>query len=171
MSKKRKIREEEKDKKRDNFSKAGKKFLLDGAQEHTSEYKEQSNSTDAYWNDLYENLGKNPPKYKVFNPDNPEHKMFLEVINKEYQQNPQACKLKLGSLIKNREELKKLDSSLERLAAEMVALEIMKKQMTSGKIKRGATLTQLIHNMSDKNAKKCLIKNYQEKRRFAEKCF
>lgn len=159
-----KIREEEKDKKRDNFSKAGKKFLLDGAQEHTSEYKEQSNSTDAYWNDLYENLGKNPPKYKVFNPDNPEHKMFLEVINKEYQQNPQACKLKLGSLIKNREELKKLDSSLERLAAEMVALEIMKEQMTSGKIKRGATLTQLIHNMSDKKRKKMFDKKIIKKK-------
>lgn len=159
-----KIREEEKDKKRDNFSKAGKKFLLDGAQEHTSEYKEQSNSTDAYWNDLYENLGKNPPKYKVFNPDNPEHKMFLEVINKEYQQDPQACKLKLGSLIKNREEFKKLDSSLERLAAEMVALEIMKEQMTSGKIKRGATLTQLIHNMSDKKRKEMFDKKIIKKK-------
>lgn len=159
-----KIREEEKDKKRDDFSKAGKKFLLDGAQEHTSKYKEQSNNTDAYWNDLYENLGKNPPKYKVFNPDNPKHKMFLDDINKEYQQDPQACKHKLGSVIKNREEFKKLDSSLERLASEMVALEIMKEQMTSGKIKRGATLTQLIHNMSDKKRKKMFDKKIIKKK-------
>lgn len=159
-----KIREEEKNKKRDDFSKAGKKFLLDGAQEHTSEYREQSNNTDAYWNDLYENLGKNPPKYKVFNPDNPEHKMFLDAINKEYQQDPQACKHKLGSVIKNREEFKKLDSSLERLASEMVALEIMKEQMTSGKIKRGATLTQLIHNMSDKKRKEMFDKKIIKKK-------
>ncbi len=159
-----KIREEEKDKKRDDFSKAGKKFLLDGAQEHTSEYREQSNNTDAYWNDLYENLGKNPPKYKVLNPDNPEHKVFLDAINKEYQQDPQACKHKLGSVIKNREEFKKLDSSLERLASEMVALEIMKEQMTSGKIKRGATLTQLIHNMSDKKRKKMFDKKIIKKK-------
>lgn len=159
-----KIREEEKDKKRDDFSKAGKKFLLDGAQEHTSEYREQSNNTDAYWNDLYENLGKNPPKYKVLNPDNPEHKVFLDAINKEYQQDPQACKHKLGSVIKNREEFKKLDSSLERLASEMVALEIMKEQMTSGKIKRGATLTQLIHNMSDKKRKEMFDKKIIKKK-------
>lgn len=159
-----KIREEEKDKKRDDFSKAGKKFLLDGAQEHTSKYKEQSNNTDAYWNDLYENLGKNPPKYKVLNPDNPEHKVFLDAINKEYQQDPQACKHKLGSVIKNREEFKKLDSSLERLASEMVALEIMKEQMTSGKIKRGATLTQLIHNMSDKKRKEMFDKKIIKKK-------
>lgn len=162
--KKEKIREEEKDKKRDDFSKAGKKFLLDGAQEHTSEYREQSNNTDAYWNDLYENLGKNPPKYKVLNPDNPEHKVFLDAINKEYQQDPQACKHKLGSVIKNREEFKKLDSSLERLASEMVALEIMKEQMTSGKIKRGATLTQLIHNMSDKKRKEMFDKKIIKKK-------
>ena len=159
-----KIREEEKDKKRDDFSKAGKKFLLDGAQEHTSEYREQSNNTDAYWNDLYENLGKNPPKYKVLNPDNPEHKVFLDAINKEYQQDPQACKHKIGSVIKNREEFKKLDSSLERLASEMVALEIMKEQMTSGKIKRGATLTQLIHNMSDKKRKEMFDKKIIKKK-------
>ena len=159
-----KIREEEKDKKRDDFSKAGKKFLLDGAQEHTSEYREQSNNTDAYWKDLYENLGKNPPKYKVLNPDNPEHKVFLDAINKEYQQDPQACKHKLGSVIKNREEFKKLDSSLERLASEMVALEIMKEQMTSGKIKRGATLTQLIHNMSDKKRKEMFDKKIIKKK-------
>ena len=159
-----KIREEEKDKKRDDFSKAGKKFLLDGAQEHTSEYREQSNNTDAYWNDLYENLGKNPPKYKVLNPDNSEHKVFLDAINKEYQQDPQACKHKLGSVIKNREEFKKLDSSLERLASEMVALEIMKEQMTSGKIKRGATLTQLIHNMSDKKRKEMFDKKIIKKK-------
>ena len=159
-----KLREDEKNKKRDDFSKAGKKFLFNGAQEHTSEYREQSNNTDAYWNDLYENLGKNPPKYKVFNPDNPEHKMFLDAINKEYQQNPQACKHKLGSVIKNREEFKKLDSSLERLASEMVALEIMKEQMTSGKIKRGATLTQLIHNMSDKKRKEMFDKKIIKKK-------
>lgn len=159
-----KLREDEKNKKRDDFSKAGKKFLFNGAQEHTSEYREQSNRTDAYWNDLYENLGKNPPKYKVFNPDNPEHKMFLDAINKEYQQNPQACKHKLGSVIKNREEFKKLDSSLERLASEMVALDIMKEQMTSGKIKRGATLTQLIHNMSDKKRKEMFDKKIIKKK-------
>ena len=159
-----KIREEEKDKKRDDFSKAGKKFLLDGAQEHTSEYREQSNNTDASWNDLYEKLGKNPPKYKVLNPDNPEHKVFLDAINKEYQQDPQACKHKIGSVIKNREEFKKLDSSLERLASEMVALEIMKEQMTSGKIKRGATLTQLIHNMSDKKRKEMFDKKIIKKK-------
>lgn len=159
-----KLREDEKNKKRDDFSKAGKKFLFNGAQEHTSEYREQSNRTDAYWNDLYENLGKNPPKYKVFNPDNPEHKMFLDAINKEYQQDPQACKLKLGSVIKNREEFKKLDSSLERLAAEMVALDIMKEQMTYGKIKRGATLTQLIHNMSDKKRKEMFDKKIIKKK-------
>lgn len=159
-----KLREDEKNKKRDDFSKAGKKFLFNGAQEHTSEYREQSNRTDAYWNDLYENLGKNPPKYKVFNPDNPEHKMFLDAINKEYQQDPQACKHKLGSVIKNRKEFKKLDSSLERLASEMVALEIMKEQMTSGKIKRGATLTQLIHNMSDKKRKEMFDKKIIKKK-------
>lgn len=159
-----KLRDEEREKNRDDFSKAGKKFLFNGAQEHTSKYKEQSNRTDAYWNDLYENLGKNPPKYKVFNPDNPEHKMFLDAINKEYQQDPQACKLKLGSVIKNREEFKKLDSSLERLASEMVALDIMKEQMTSGKIKRGATLTQLIHNMSDKKRKEMFDKKIIKKK-------
>lgn len=159
-----KLRDEEREKNRDDFSKAGKKFLFNGAQEHTSEYREQSNRTDAYWNDLYENLGKNPPKYKVFNPDNPEHKMFLDAINKEYQQDPQACKLKLGSVIKNREEFKKLDSSLERLAAEMVALDIMKEQMTYGKIKRGATLTQLIHNMSDKKRKEMFDKKIIKKK-------
>lgn len=159
-----KLRDEEREKNRDDFSKAGKKFLFNGAQEHTSEYREQSNRTDAYWNDLYENLGKNPPKYKVFNPDNPEHKMFLDAINKEYQQDPQACKLKLGSVIKNREEFKKLDSSLERLASEMVALDIMKEQMTSGKIKRGATLTQLIHNMSDKKRKEMFDKKIIKKK-------
>lgn len=159
-----KLRDEEREKNRDDFSKAGKKFLFNGAQEHTSKYKEQSSNTDAYWKDLYENLGKNPPKYKVLNPDNPEHKMFLDAINKEYQQDPQACKLKLGSVIKNREEFKKLDSSLERLASEMVALEIMKEQMTSGKIKRGATLTQLIHNMSDKKRKKMFDKKIIKKK-------
>lgn len=159
-----KLRDEEREKNRDDFSKAGKKFLFNGAQEHTSKYKEQSSNTDAYWNDLYENLGKNPPKYKVFNPDNPEHKMFLDAINKEYQQDPQACKLKLGSVIKNREEFKKLDSSLERLAAEMVALDIMKEQMTYGKIKRGATLTQLIHNMSDKKRKEMFDKKIIKKK-------
>lgn len=159
-----KLRDEEREKNRDDFSKAGKKFLFNGAQEHTSEYREQSNRTDAYWNDLYENLGKNPPKYKVFNPDNPEHKVFLDAINKEYQQDPQACKHKLGSVIKNREEFKKLDSSLERLAAEMVALDIMKEQMTYGKIKRGATLTQLIHNMSDKKRKEMFDKKIIKKK-------
>lgn len=159
-----KLRDEEREKNRDDFSKAGKKFLFNGAQEHTSKYKEQSSNTDAYWKDLYENLGKNPPKYKVFNPDNPEHKMFLDAINKEYQQDPQACKLKLGSVIKNREEFKKLDSSLERLAAEMVALDIMKEQMTYGKIKRGATLTQLIHNMSDKKRKEMFDKKIIKKK-------
>lgn len=159
-----KLRDEEREKNRDDFSKAGKKFLFNGAQEHTSKYKEQSSNTDAYWKDLYENLGKNPPKYKVLNPDNPEHKVFLDAINKEYQQDPQACKLKLGSVIKNREEFKKLDSSLERLASEMVALEIMKEQMTSGKIKRGATLTQLIHNMSDKKRKKMFDKKIIKKK-------
>lgn len=159
-----KLRDEEREKNRDDFSKAGKKFLFNGAQEHTSEYKEQSSNTDAYWKDLYENLGKNPPKYKVLNPDNPEHKVFLDAINKEYQQDPQACKLKLGSVIKNREEFKKLDSSLERLASEMVALEIMKEQMTSGKIKRGATLTQLIHNMSDKKRKEMFDKKIIKKK-------
>lgn len=159
-----KIREEQREKNRDDFSKAGKKFLFNGAQEHTSEYREQSNNTDAYWNDLYENLGKNPPKYKVLNPDNPEHKVFLDAINKEYQKDPQACKHKLGSVIKNREEFKKLDSSLERLASEMVALEIMKEQMTSGKIKRGATLTQLIHNMSDKKRKEMFDKKIIKKK-------
>lgn len=159
-----KLRDEEREKNRDDFSKAGKKFLFNGAQEHTSKYREQSNSTDAYWNDLYENLGKNPPKYKVLNPDNPEHKMFLDAINKEYQQDPQACKHKLGSVIKNREEFKKLDSSLERLASEMVALDIMKEQMTSGKIKRGATLTQLIHNMSDKKRKEMFDKKIIKKK-------
>lgn len=159
-----KLRDEEREKNRDDFSKAGKKFLFNGAQEHTSKYKEQSSNTDAYWKDLYENLGKNPPKYKVLNPDNPEHKVFLDAINKEYQQDPQACKLKLGSLIKNREEFKKLDSSLERLASEMVALEIMKEQMTSGKIKRGATLTQLIHNMSDKKRKEMFDKKIIKKK-------
>lgn len=159
-----KLRDEEREKNRDDFSKAGKKFLFNGAQEHTSKYKEQSSNTDAYWKDLYENLGKNPPKYKVLNPDNPEHKVFLDTINKEYQQDPQACKLKLGSVIKNREEFKKLDSSLERLASEMVALEIMKEQMTSGKIKRGATLTQLIHNMSDKKRKKMFDKKIIKKK-------
>lgn len=159
-----KLRDEEREKNRDDFSKAGKKFLFNGAQEHTSKYKEQSNRTDAYWNDLYENLGKNPPKYKVLNPDNPEHKVFLDAINKEYQQDPQACKHKLGSVIKNREEFKKLDSSLERLASEMVALEIMKEQMTSGKIKRGATLTQLIHNMSDKKRKEMFDKKIIKKK-------
>lgn len=159
-----KLRDEEREKNRDDFSKAGKKFLFNGAQEHTSKYKEQSSNTDAYWKDLYENLGKNPPKYKVLNPDNPEHKVFLDAINKEYQQDPQACKLKLGSVIKNREEFKKLDSSLERLASEMVALEIMKEQMTSGKIKRGATLTQLIHNMSDKKRKEMFDKKIIKKK-------
>lgn len=159
-----KLRDEEREKNRDDFSKAGKKFLFNGAQEHTSKYKEQSSNTDAYWKDLYENLGKNPPKYKVLNPDNPEHKVFLDAINKEYQQDPQACKHKLGSVIKNREEFKKLDSSLERLASEMVALEIMKEQMTSGKIKRGATLTQLIHNMSDKKRKKMFDKKIIKKK-------
>lgn len=159
-----KLRDEEREKNRDDFSKAGKKFLFNGAQEHTSKYKEQSSNTDAYWKDLYENLGKNPPKYKVLNPDNPEHKVFLDAINKEYQQDPQACKLKLGSVIKNREEFKKLDSSLERLAAEMVALDIMKEQMTSGKIKRGATLTQLIHNMSDKKRKEMFNKKIIKKK-------
>lgn len=159
-----KLRDEEREKNRDDFSKAGKKFLFNGAQEHTSKYKEQSSNTDAYWKDLYENLGKNPPKYKVLNPDNPEHKVFLDAINKEYQQDPQACKLKLGSVIKNREEFKKLDSSLERLAAEMVALDIMKEQMTYGKIKRGATLTQLIHNMSDKKRKEMFDKKIIKKK-------
>lgn len=159
-----KLRDEEREKNRDDFSKAGKKFLFNGAQEHTSKYKEQSSNTDAYWKDLYENLGKNPPKYKVLNPDNPEHKVFLDAINKEYQQDPQACKLKLGSVIKNREEFKKLDSSLERLAAEMVALDIMKEQMTYGKIKRGATLTQLIHNMSDKKRKEMFNKKIIKKK-------
>ena len=159
-----KLRDEEREKNRDDFSKAGKKFLLDGAQEHTSEYREQSNRTDAYWNDLYENLGKNPPKYKVLDMNNPQHKIFVDAINKEYQQDPQACKHKLGSVIKNREEFKKLDSSLERLASEMVALEIMKEQMTSGKIKRGATLTQLIHNMSDKKRKEMFDKKIIKKK-------
>lgn len=159
-----KLRDEEREKNRDDFSKAGKKFLFNGAQEHTSKYKEQSSNTDAYWKDLYENLGKNPPKYKVLNPDNPKHKVFLDAINKEYQQDPQACKLKLGSVIKNREEFKKLDSSLERLAAEMVALDIMKEQMTYGKIKRGATLTQLIHNMSDKKRKEMFDKKIIKKK-------
>lgn len=159
-----KLRDEEREKNRDDFSKAGKKFLFNGVQEHTSKYKEQSSNTDAYWKDLYENLGKNPPKYKVLNPDNPEHKVFLDAINKEYQQDPQACKHKLGSVIKNREEFKKLDSSLERLASEMVALEIMKEQMTSGKIKRGATLTQLIHNMSDKKRKEMFDKKIIKKK-------
>lgn len=159
-----KLRDEEREKNRDDFSKAGKKFLFNGAQEHTSKYKEQSSNTDAYWKDLYENLGKNPPKYKVLNPDNPEHKVFLDAINKEYQQDPQACKHKLGSVIKNREEFKKLDSSLERLASEMVALEIMKEQMTYGKIKRGATLTQLIHNMSDKKRKEMFDKKIIKKK-------
>lgn len=159
-----KLRDEEREKNRDDFSKVGKKFLLDGAQEHTSKYKEQSSNTDAYWKDLYENLGKNPPNYTVFNKDNPEHKIFLDVINREYQKNPQAYKLKLESVIKNREEIKKLDFALERLAAEMVALDIMKEQMTYGKVVRKATLTQLIHNMSDKKRKKMFDKKILKKK-------
>ena len=164
-----KLRDEEREKNRDDFSKVGKKFLLDGAQEHTSKYKEQSSNTDAYWKDLYENLGKNPPNYTVFNKDNPEHKIFLDVINREYQQNPQACKLKLESVIKNREEIKKLDFALERLAAEMVALDIMKEQMTYGKVVRKATLTQLIHNMSDKKRKKMFDKKILKKKEDLQK--
>ena len=159
-----KLRDEEREKNRDDFSKVGKKFLLDGAQEHTSKYKEQSSNTDAYWKDLYENLGKNPPNYTVFNKDNPEHKVFLDVINKEYQKNPQAYKLELESVIKKREEIKKLDFALERLAAEMVALDIMKEQMTYGKVVRKATLTQLIHNMSDKKRKKMFDKKILKKK-------
>lgn len=159
-----KLRDEEREKNRDDFSKVGKKFLLDGAQEHASKYKEQSNNTDAYWKDLYENLGKNPPNYTVFNKDNPEHKVFLDVINKEYQKNPQAYKLELESVIKKREEIKKLDFALERLAAEMVALDIMKEQMTYGKVVRKATLTQLIHNMSDKKRKKMFDKKILKKK-------
>lgn len=164
-----KLRDEEREKNRDDFSKVGKTFLLDGAQEHTSKYKEQSSNTDAYWKDLYENLGKNPPNYTVFNKDNPEHKIFLDVINREYQQNPQACKLKLESVIKNREEIKKLDFALERLAAEMVALDIMKEQMTYGKVVRKATLTQLIHNMSDKKRKKMFDKKILKKKEDLQK--
>lgn len=159
-----KIKDEQREKNRDDFSKAGEAFLANGPLEHINDYKAQINSTDAYWNDLYENLGKNPPKYKVLDMNNLEHKIFVDTINTEYQQDPQACKRKMESVIKNREGFKKLDLSIENLATAMAALEIMKEQMTYSKVKRGATLTQLIQNMGDKDKKEML-----EKRTFKKK--
>ena len=158
-------KEEKRQDKVGGFKKNGEYLLGEAVTNLKNNYAETKNKKFAMWKDIAANLGKTPQTWTALNPENPKDKKFIDMVNKEYKQNPQACIDKVNTTIKNYDKTEKFAATIYGLGAEMAAVEMAYEGMDNGRLSRAAKFKYNLGDLSAADIDKKLSKKAAEKAR------
>ncbi len=163
MKKAQKEKEEKKQEKVSDFKKNGEYVLGGAVTKLKDDYAASKNQRFAMWKDINDNLGKDPQTWTTFDPTKPKDKKFIEIVNQEYKQNPQACADKVKTTIKNYDKTEKFAASVYGLGVEMAAVEMAYEGMDNGRLTRAAKFKWNLGDLTAADIDKKLSKRAAEK--------
>lgn len=148
---------------KDKYNQNGHRILNEIPETIHNNYTSNKGETRNMWKDIKNNLGKEPQEWTYVNPDNPKHQEIIGFINKDYKENPEACRQKVDNILNTNEQTQNFNNRLHLIAANLAAIELTEENMKRGKVKRTIYGDKPLSKMTDEKIEKDLTKRTAQK--------
>ena len=148
---------------KDKYNKNGHRVLNEIPKTIHNSYSSNKDEARNMWEDIKNNLGKDPQEWTYLNPNDPKQQRFIETMNREYKENPEACRQKVTNILDTNEQVQNFNNRIHMLAADLAAIELTEENMKRGKVKRTIYGDKPLSKMTDEKIEKDLTKRTAQK--------